>query len=221
MKYITIKDMSKLLGGLRSMMPQRSVSFGDALTLASNQAFQVRAWLVSDDLPVNLAWLLNQRAIPVTRVPRYRLGEHTSGLTTDEIDGRLRVFINQNEPHVRQRFTLAHEFKHVIDFELSDILYSRLGSGVAKRHDDQVEAICNHFAACLLMPTAQFKREWFRTQDVKLLAELFHVSPEAVTTRLDKLGLRDLPAQDGRTYFRRSVLLTSDPSRLLPAALAA
>lgn len=204
MKYTTIADMNALLAQLRALSPNRPLTFGDALHLAGNQAFRVRQWLNSADARTNLAWLLNQRAVPVHRIPRYKLGDTTSGLTTDAVDGKLQVFINQNEPHVRQRFTLAHELKHVIDFYSGDSLYARLGSGNTARQHDQIEAICNHFAATLLMPTAQFKAAWFRTQDVALVANLFYVSHEAVMTRLTKLGLRDTPPTPSRTFFRRT-----------------
>ena len=119
----------------------------------------------------------------------------------------MQIFVCQNEPHARQRFTLAHEFYHVITFYAADTLYSRLGSGSTKRRHDQIEAVCNHFAANLLMPVAPFKRVWFQTQDIDLLANLFHVSPEAASTRLDKLGLRDDPLTTTHTYFRRPGLL--------------
>lgn len=204
MRYVTIRETNKLIDQLRALTPNRPLSFSESLNLASNQSFHVRLWLEAGDARINLAWLLNQRAVPVHQVPRYKLGENNSGLTTDEVAGRMRMFINQNEPHVRQRFTLAHEFKHVIDFHVGDRLYARLGSGNAKRHHDQVEAICNHFAATLLMPTGLFKSAWFRTQDIALIANLFHVSHEAVSTRLDKLGMRDQPQPKSRTYFRHS-----------------
>jgi len=204
MKYVTIAETNQLIDRLRAQLPNRPLSYGEALNLATDQAFRVRLWLNVSDSRINLAWLLQQRAVPVMRVPRYKLGENTSGMTTDQVDGRLRMFINQNEPHVRQRFTLAHELKHAIDFYVANTLYARIGSGSSKRRAEQIEAICNHFAACLLMPAGPFKSAWFRTQDIELVANLFHVSQEAVSTRIAVLGLRDKPHTTRRSYFRRA-----------------
>lgn len=209
MNYVTITEMNTLLTQLRAISPRRPLSFGEALRVAGIQAFRIQQWLGGTDARTNLAWLLQQRAVPVHRIPRYRLGDTTSGLTTDAVDGKLQIFVNQNEPHVRQRFTLAHELKHVLDFYANDTIYRRLGSGNAMRHHDQIEAVCNHFAAHLLMPTARFKRAWFRSQDVAQLAKQFYVSHEAVMVRLDKLGLSDEPQPPSRAFFRRSGLATA------------
>jgi Zn-dependent peptidase ImmA (M78 family) len=114
--------------------------------------------------------------VPVNFVPSYTLGQD-SGLTTDEISGRLEIYVNDQEPHVRQRFTLLHEFKHALDFEHADLFYARLGSGDPERHERQVEAIANEFAANVLMPTVLVKRAWFRTQNLSVLGLIGEPKP--------------------------------------------
>jgi hypothetical protein len=208
MKYATKAMMHQLIGSLRGLAPRRALSYGEAIQIARWQAARVRAceWINGNQLDINLIWLRQQREVPVNFVPSHVLLDHrglpTSGLTTDEISGRLEIYVNDQEPHVRQRFTLLHEFKHALDFDHAEFLYGRLGSGKAERREWQVEAICNEFAANVLMPTVLVKRAWFRTQNLSLCAGLFNVSPEAMNKRLTVLGLIGEPKPAPRIYFR-------------------
>lgn len=98
-----------------------------------------------------------------------------------------RIVLNADEPRQRQRFSLAHEFKHVLDDPVIDRLYRHL-SPVRRRQ--RAERLCNYFAACLLMPRAWVKRDWYRgLQDPRELAGRYYVSLEAMRTRLSELGL--------------------------------
>jgi hypothetical protein len=206
MKYVTISDMHRLLAELRNLAPPRPLTYGESLQLARVQAWHLRQWMGAGDEPaINLLWLVRQRAVPVSFVPSYKLGEE-SGLTTDHFGGRLQVFINEGEPRVRQRFSLLHEVKHVLDFPDAARLHSRLGSGNAEVKANMIEWIANEFAGHVLMPTRLIKRMWFRTQNVELMARLFNVSPEAMTTRLSVLGLIGEPKPAPRGYFRAAGL---------------
>jgi uncharacterized protein DUF955 len=206
MKYVTKPMMQQLITSLRTLAPNRPLSYGESIQVARLQAARVRTWLGSDSPDINLIWLRQQRAVPVSFVPSYRLGED-SGITTNAVSGRLEIFINEQEPHQRQRFSLLHEFKHVLDFDDASTLHARLGSGDVKRRALQIELICNDFAAHVLMPTALVKRAWFESQNLSLCATLFNVSPEAMSKRLAVLGLIGEPKSQPRTYFRRAALL--------------
>lgn len=74
-----------------------------------------------------------------------------------------------------------------------------------------IEWICNEFAANVLMPTAIVKRVWFSTQDVSLAATMFNVSTEAMTKRLERLGILGEPKPVRRMYFRRTGALLDAP----------
>lgn len=206
MKYVTKPMMFELIGKLRALTPKRPLSYGESIQVARVQAARIRTWLDSDKPDVNLIWLRQQRALPVNFVPSYRLGGE-SGLTTDQISGRVEMYINEQEPHQRQRFTLLHEFKHALDFHDAPTLHARLGSGNARRQAYQIEMICNEFAAHVLMPTPLVKRAWFQTQDIDLCASLFNVSSEAMSKRLTVMGLIGAPQSTPRTYFRRTSLV--------------
>ena len=98
-----------------------------------------------------------------------------------------RIVISAEEPRWRQRFSLAHEFKHVLDDPVIDRLHTRLSPD---RRQERAERLCNFFAACLLMPRPWIKHDWYGgTQNVAELARRYYVSVEAMSTRLSELGL--------------------------------
>jgi Zn-dependent peptidase ImmA (M78 family) len=105
---------------------------------------------------------------------------------------------------VRQRFSLAHELKHVIDHPFIARAYPDLG---LRRGSARAEQVCDYFAACLLMPRPWVKDAWASgIQQIESLAELFGVSTQAMTHRLTDLGL--LPSTRHNFYFREHVELS-------------
>jgi Zn-dependent peptidase ImmA (M78 family) len=127
------------------------------------------------------------------------------------------MYLNRSEPLQRQRFSLLHEFKHVLDFPDADRLHGRLGSGNPRVQADQIELIANEFAGQVLMPKRLVVSAWLKTQDLTLTANLFNVSPEAMATRLTKLGLLGAAPARPRGYFR----LTASPTHRFDDEVAA
>jgi Zn-dependent peptidase ImmA (M78 family) len=178
---------------LRRLMPNRPLSFSEAQRIAELQANRLLRLTHSTTAPVAEAIITELPRLQVAWVANL-IG---SGVTTWS-SGRWQVRINAAEPITRQRFTLAHELKHVLDASSEDVIYRHLPAGPArKRH---VEAVCDHFAACLLMPKAWVKRSWGDgLQDLAGLAWRFEVSQQAMLIRLQYLGLVDpLPRCVGR-----------------------
>jgi Zn-dependent peptidase ImmA (M78 family) len=111
------------------------------------------------------------------------------------------IVLRASESRQRQRFTLAHEFKHILDDVVIDKLSTHLPP---EERDERAERLCNFFAACLLMPRPWIKHDYFGgTQKVGSLARRYYVSREAMTTRLSELGLTHMtlavePAKTGR-----------------------
>jgi Zn-dependent peptidase ImmA (M78 family) len=98
------------------------------------------------------------------------------------------IALNRSEPAVRQRFSLAHEFKHVIDAPFGETLYPAWRGLSA---EDRAEHAANHFATCLLMPKAWVRRAYFNQGEHVLprLAARFDVSQGAMRYRLESLGI--------------------------------
>jgi len=98
------------------------------------------------------------------------------------------IVLNATEASTRQRFSMLHEFKHIVNHTTKHRLYGK----DTERSDPAAERAADHFAACVLMPKLYVKRHWGRgPRDVATMAWRFRVSPAAMKYRLDQLGLLD------------------------------
>jgi Zn-dependent peptidase ImmA (M78 family) len=191
------------LAVLRSKAPRRALSPAEAAQVAEWQATA----------------LLEQAGLTEPPTPRRLISELPRVLVRTDVDlpvsgctswqaGHWLIVLNGAEPYVRQRFSLAHEFKHTIDHRYRDILYvDRPGLSAYA----QAEQAADYFAACLLMPRRWLKHAWGDgIQRLSDLSWLFAVSLPAMTRRLKHLGLSNhSPAGDWRpprpaTYERRN-----------------
>jgi Zn-dependent peptidase ImmA (M78 family) len=104
-------------------------------------------------------------------------------------ESRWLIAINRDDSQTRRRFTLGHEFKHILDNPYINVLYPQ--SEYAKLSaEERAERMCDYFSACVLMPRTWVKRHFARgTQDTEALAAIFNVSPVAMDRRLQDLGL--------------------------------
>ena len=189
---------------VRDLMPRRALSLAEAYSVAERQAYTLLDLLGIHAPHVTYTKLLALPNIDIQLEPDYRM-DHFSGISRFS-HGRWLILVDKNDVHGRRRYTLAHEFKHVIDHSLDKLAYARLGYGDAQRQQEHIEAICQHFAACFLMPKTWVKNSWANgIQDVYALAGLFQVSVSAMDVRLRSMGLLDdEPERDAITYFRHS-----------------
>lgn len=119
----------------------------------------------------------------------------------DKKVNEFHIFIDRKKSETRQHFTMAHELGHyflhadiikkedlIVDsdniFDSTRMLF-RL-DGVP---GSQIEMEANEFAAVLIMPDASVKEAWEKLCSVDDCASIFHVSPLAMSIRLEKLGL--------------------------------
>jgi Zn-dependent peptidase ImmA (M78 family) len=122
---------------------------------------------------------------------------------------RWLIAVNRDDAKTRRRFTLGHEFKHIVDNPYINVLYHE--DGYARQSaEERAERMCDYFAACLLMPRPWVKRLWAQgVQDAAVLAATFNVSPAAMDRRLQDLGLIEARKRfrgwtpEPQTYFRR------------------
>lgn len=175
--------MIGIIRSLRDSVPIRPLSMIEAMRVAELQANRLLQLSGLGAAPVPEAVIARLPKIQVERMTPAPM----SG-ATEWSHGRWLIVLNGAEPGVRQRFSLAHEFKHVLDNPFIRVLYPPvLGQSSA----DRAEQICDYFAACLLMPRAWVKRLYFDEgiQDLGRLAKRFDVSRMAMQVRLLQIGI--------------------------------
>lgn len=175
-----------VISELRALLPGRDVTWSEAHSVAERQATRLLELLHVDEPPVPQFVIASLPGILVER----RADWPTSGMSV-RASSHWRIVLKATEPRQRQRFTLAHEFKHVLDDPVVDKLFAHLAP---EQRQDRAERLCNYFAACLLMPRVWVKRDWGSgLQQPSALARRYYVSTDAMAMRLAELGLAPLP----------------------------
>ena len=202
---------TSIIRQVRGLMPLRPLTLREARSVAERQAILLLELLGQREPAVDVGLISELPRVEVKVEPRRRLGG-ISGFSQWS-RGRWLVVVNQDDSGTRRRFTLGHEFKHVLDHPFIKEIYSRIGSTEEDRYRI-AEQICDYFAACLLMPRNWVKRHWANgIQEAATLAALFNVSEAAMTRRLRDLRLVDAAdrhmnlrelSQPVRDYFRKA-----------------
>jgi Zn-dependent peptidase ImmA (M78 family) len=165
--------------------------FSEALRIAELQAAKLRQLTDVSDTAMP-----EEALAQLPRIEIRRAALPTSGMSY--WDGNAWVIaINDSEPEGRQRFTIFHEYKHILDHGRTDRLYR------GSRNTDpaaQAEQVADYFAGCVLMPKRLMKRAWGEgIQTPAQVAQLFDVSTRAAEVRLAQLGL---PEPKSRCDYR-------------------
>jgi len=180
-----------VVASLRDFVPIRPLSREEALSIAERQANRVLELAAITQAPVPDRVITDLPRIHVERVSPFPF----SGATR-WVGGRWSILLNGAEPETRQRFSLAHEFKHAVDHPFVHILYA------AEPDEDRhawIERVCDYFAGCLLMPRDLLRPAWLRSQNLAELARRFQVSQAAIGTRLRQIGLAPPGSRCGHT----------------------
>lgn len=178
-----------VIAELRALMPPRAITWSEAYSVAERQAARLLELMYVAQPPVPMFVVSSLAGISVDRRPDWP----TSGMAVANGPG-WRIVLCSTEPRQRQRYSLAHELKHVLDDPFDDQLYGHL---TPPKRQTRAEALCNHFAACLMMPRAWIKRDFCRgLQTPSQLARRYFMSPTAIRRRLAELGLA--PVRDHR-----------------------
>jgi len=178
-----------IIAELRALMPRRAMTWSEAYSVAERQAMRLLELMHVAEPPVPMFVVSSLAGISVDR----RADWPISAMAIAHGRG-WRIVVCSSEPRQRQRYSLAHELKHVLDDPFDEQLYGHL---TPSKHKTRAEALCNHFAACLMMPRAWIKRDFCRGLQVPArLARRYFMSRSAVRRRLAELGLT--PVRDHR-----------------------
>ena len=124
----------------------------------------------------------------------------SGGISFSQEKNMFIILINNGKPQTRQQFTIAHELghyalhqQHIRDETFVDHENVLDSAGMLYRRDEAVstklEIEANNFAASLIMPESLVRKGWETLNSVEECAEVFHVSIEAMSIRLSRLGL--------------------------------
>jgi Zn-dependent peptidase ImmA (M78 family) len=172
-----------LLRELRELVPQRRLTFGESLRIGELQANHLLEHFAIDGPRIPSALVTEFPRVEV----RYDADVPVSGSAHWERSMWI-ITLNAAEPRTRQRFSMMHEFKHIIDHTTKEYLYGN--EALDPRAAQRAERAADNFAACVLMSKRSIKSLWFSGgQNVTTLANRLQVSPRAVSVRLWHLGL--------------------------------
>lgn len=165
---------------LRALIPDRRLSETTARRLIASQATRLRQLLavtgpsVPDQALTSLARVeIRYEDLPSSALAHWELG-------------RWLIIINESDPHERQRFSLAHELFHIINYWTGERLHPGTPWVGART---QAERLADYFAGCLLMPEAEITRLAQDGVTPREMAKTFQVSTGAIAVRLSQLGL--------------------------------
>jgi hypothetical protein len=180
-----------IIASLRDVVPIRPLSRTEAYRIAELQAarFIELSHIGGPPLP----------EVAITMLPKVQVQRFSplpvSG-ATEWSHGRWLILLNGGESFTRQRFSLAHELKHILDHRFVDVLYQRIPKA---ERADFIEGVCDYFAGCLLVPRPWLKQAWGNgVQRPKAVADHFGVSELAAQVRLSQVGLGERPARCSR-----------------------
>lgn len=161
---------------LRALVPTRSLHISDCYRLAELQAARLGSTETDFSFPSEA----------VSELPRiqvlYEPKLPSSGMSFWDGKNWI-VVLDRTEAPTRQRFSLLHEFKHILDHPYRNRM---------NLTEAQTERLADYFAACVLMPKSKIKWAWGSgIQQLDQLAARFGVSEQAMRFRLQQLGLTE------------------------------
>lgn len=180
------QEATSVLATLRALTPSRQLSVKEALRIAELQAARLLSLHRVCVAPVPNDIVTDQTRITVDY--DFDMPESVSGACHWDAEHRLwAITINGGQPETRQRFTLLHEYKHVLDHGHPGLRETR-----PRRYYGlpASEFIADYFAGCVLMPRTLVLRAWNQgLHHPADLAARFDVSERAMEVRLSQLKL--------------------------------
>lgn len=181
------KSNQSVLAELRGLIPRRPLTFVETLRLTERLASRLLTLRHSITAPVPTS--------VVSELPRVRVRSRSlpvSGASHWEPRHRAWIIsLNRDESQGRQRFTLMHEYAHIISHGHSPRLFT--GTHVTSPAE-QAEWVADYFAGCVLVPQTLLETAWISgLQEIDDLADHFDVPAVTIVTRLAQCGLHRPP----------------------------
>ena len=151
---MTTPSTPSILRSLRQLTPRRACSFTEALNLAERQAAKLCTLLAATHPSYQLTGITEDHLAQLPRIRIVREQLPVSGMS--HWNGKEWIIcLGSGDPEVRQRFTMLHEFKHIIDHGHTHWLYTEQQPVTTRRHwsgspplsaHEQAERAADYFA---------------------------------------------------------------------------
>lgn len=107
-------------------------------------------------------------------------------LEYDENEDYFIIFVNDDRPEPRQRFTIAHEIAHYLLHSEYVKSEKQIDKGIRSGYEDYKETQANELAAEILLPLDEIDKAIGEGKNtLEKLSEEFHVSTDALKIRLN------------------------------------
>jgi Zn-dependent peptidase ImmA (M78 family)/DNA-binding XRE family transcriptional regulator len=189
------RQLEELVGAkpVTDYPPEVTLPRTNVIEFAEDVAIRERSRLHLGDQPVLELRQVLESNVGV-RIFSSRLPSNIAGMYAYVADLGYCILLNANHPRERRRWTLAHEYGHfLVDRHKPGIDY--LGS---EGRVPSTERFVDAFAMCFLMPATSVRQQFFsitrsrgdfQVADLCRLSNSFVVSTQAMTLRLESLGL--------------------------------
>lgn len=182
-----------LLTSLRELIPDHELSLAELLTLIERQAATLRklgcvktSVLPSQVVTAQPSLWIEDTELPIAGYRYWNPHQH-----------RWTICLNHDEPEVTRRFTLLHQFAHILWHGYEPTLFPNLP--LAKRHR-LAEHAADLFAGEALLPRHLVTDAYQRgLRSPAQLARLFNVSTDTVRWKLTQMDLTAPPTQRSST----------------------
>jgi hypothetical protein len=160
-----------VLTSLRDLAPRYPISMDEALRLAERQASRLLEICGGATVPVSTSIVSDQPRICIESDPDLPANAASGCSDWDSHRRTWVISLNSTEPRRRQRFTVLHEYKHILDHPNPGIR--------PVRHAYQrpaAEIVADYFAGCVLIPKRLLATAYYDgIQSLRDLAQLFDV----------------------------------------------
>jgi len=174
--------MKNIIVRLRELALTTPTSIDEELEVAERQASLLLAMSGVTEPPVHEQIIERLPRLVVHEVPFL---PHSAEIRF--VNGVWLMVLNGSEPLVWRRWTLMHEFKHILDAPEAEAGTHRSAISSTTRG---AERAAETFAACVLMPRVWVQRIWDEgVREIAVLARIFGVSFDAMRQRLERLDL--------------------------------
>ncbi|SDB54511.1 Zn-dependent peptidase ImmA, M78 family [Pseudobutyrivibrio sp. YE44] len=149
-----------------------------------------RMWGEDGYSPIDIFAIVNGLRDMKITVLKYPLSERISGMCS-KVDDDFVICINSSTSYGRQRFTLAHEFYHILYEDIEGQVICNMSMGDDKPDSEREADI---FASYLLMPydalyqISKRNHDTWNLESVIHVEQFYQVSHMAILFRLEKDG---------------------------------